>query len=163
MRFCKCGCNEQIEDRDSRGRERFFKRGHTFRSVQHPTGKNHWNWQGGRILRGTYVQIYSPKHPFCDHYGYVMEHRLIMEGYLNRYLEPSEEIHHKNGVTYDNRIENLQLFSNHSNHMRGHRRVHHDQSCIYCNSDHIWKKFIRNNKRVWQCQDCRKHFSLPTV
>ncbi len=66
-------------------------------------------WKGGIKYSGGYVSIKSPNHPFKTITGYVLEHRLVMEKHLKRYLKPYEIIHHKNAVKDDNRIENLEI------------------------------------------------------
>jgi hypothetical protein len=52
------------------------------------------------------------------HKGKTPAHRLIMEEFLGRKLKKEERIHHINGNKSDNRIENLKLFKNDSEHMK---------------------------------------------
>ncbi len=87
-------------------------------------GERGHNWQGGRYVGGDgYVRIWQPDHPFADKKGYVREHRIVMERYLGRVLLPSEIVHHINGDTTDNRIENLMLFSDNGEHTGYHARL----------------------------------------
>ena len=73
------------------------------------------NWKGGRIIRRGYVWVWSPEdarrmRPETKKL-YVLEHRLVMGKILSRYLLPTEQVHHKNGIRDDNRPENLELWS----------------------------------------------------
>ena len=69
-------------------------------------------WTGGKTTNGKgYIRLHSPDHPNSDTKGYVYEHRLVMERTLGRYLEPHENVHHKNGVKEDNRPKNLELWA----------------------------------------------------
>lgn len=59
-----------------------------------------------------YVQIWTEN-------GYIREHRMIMEKLIGRPLLPHEDVHHKNEIRHDNRLENLEL-KTHADHLREH-------------------------------------------
>lgn len=82
-------------------------------------GKDHHSWKGGRVIHKAsgYVLVKNREHPNCQKNGYMLEHRLVMEKHIGRYLEKSEEVHHINHNKTDNSIDNLMLFSNHSEHI----------------------------------------------
>lgn len=82
------------------------------------SGESHPMWNDGKQINNGYIEIKCENHPFATRHGYVREHRLVMEKHLNRFLRSEEVVHHKNGIKDDNRVDNLELFTNHSEHMK---------------------------------------------
>jgi hypothetical protein len=81
-------------------------------------------------------------HGWINGYGYrmlwrdgthILEHRYLMEQHLGRKLKKSEHIHHVNGDKTDNRIENLEITSNHK-HKSAHCREYPngEKPCSKC-------------------------------
>ena len=95
-----------------------------------PTGEKSHNWKGGRQTNPHgYVQIkINSDNPFFSmarNKGYIFEHRLVMAQSLGRCLSKSEMVHHFNGDTSDNRIENLRL-TDRKNHRLKHKDTFDD-------------------------------------
>jgi len=102
-------------------------------------GKDNPAWKGGKSLKPAEMRKGAPKqwyrmikktdHPFAEKNGYVLEHRLVMEKHLGRYLQKGEFVHHINGIKDDNRIENLELM----NTIRHNGRT----KCPYCHKEFL--------------------------
>ncbi len=77
-----------------------------------PDQTKHPQWKGGKTtLSKKYVGIKDRKNPMAGKHGYVREHRLVVANHLGRPLRADEEVHHLNGDTRDNRLENLVVLS----------------------------------------------------
>jgi len=131
---CICGCGSEFFQFDNKGRERKYKAGHNsitgrkhspeslekMRKASKKGEKNYF-WNGGKYrMKSGYICIWIPEHPFANNDGYVLEHRLVMEKHIGRYLTKEEVIHHINGKKDDNRIDNLELCANQKEHLKRH-------------------------------------------
>ncbi len=101
---------------------------------------NNPNWKGGRCVdKDGYILIKNREHPFAKKNGYMLEHRLVVEKQLGRYLTPEEVVHHQNEIKDDNRIENLIVFASESAHQRFHTNPNNVKIGIVFDGRHISK------------------------
>lgn len=75
-------------------------RGVKFKIGRPQTG---WRHQDGYLV----ANIHCPD----GRWGLLLQHVLVMEQHLGRPMRKGENVHHKNGVKDDNRIENLELWN----------------------------------------------------
>ena len=88
------------------------------------SGKNSWNWKGGKREVDGYVWIHKRNHP-RNFNGYVKRAVLVAEKKLKRYLLPGELTHHLNGKKDDDRKENIAVMfrgKHNSIHFKGVKR-----------------------------------------
>jgi|SRR5687767_4684730 len=107
-------------------------------------GQNSNAWKGGKIKHSNgYIWIWTQE-------GYKLEHRLVYEEHYNCCLLDWAEIHHKNGIKTDNRIENLEGMTNIQ-----HGKLHHkiidksDRICIECKATKSYTNKYRHNEPRW--------------
>jgi transposase len=74
----------------------------------------------GRKWAEGYIKRNMPSHPHAQRGGWILEHRVVAEEALGRYLTKEEEVHHINEKRDDNRIENLIVFPTKNDHLMFH-------------------------------------------
>jgi uncharacterized protein (DUF1330 family) len=119
--------------------------------------ENSVHWKGGkRIHPDGYVMIHCPDHPGRKIGGcYVMEHRLVMEKHIGRFLEHSEAVHHVNGQRQDNKIENLVLLKSNGAHTRECHRDTLEKATKVAAIKNRVDRIVKN------CPICGKEFETP--
>ena len=86
-------------------------------------GENNDYWKGGRSTHSCgYIYVTCKGHPRALKLGsYVLEHILVVEEFIGRYLSEEEIVHHINGKKDDNRPENLYITN-----LSEHTNMHND-------------------------------------
>lgn len=87
--------------------EQRFRRYGRLENIIAPKGAGGFDSQGYYLITVDGVRVY--------------EHRYIMEKYLGRKLLATEIVHHRNGERWNNKLDNLELIENQSEHMKLHR------------------------------------------
>ena len=92
-----------------RRKQKFCSFGCRVKAQAEPRGQ-----RNGRIRygsKGRYYALLTPHHPHADGKGYVMEHRLVVEKAVGRFLTADEVVHHVDGDTRNNDMANLRLMA----------------------------------------------------
>ena len=100
-----------IKSRFKKGHETHNKVGCTY-SIARKGGK-------------AYKLLFNPTHPSATLRGYVREHRLVMEESLGRFLNENEIVHHIDGDTLNNSVENLKVMNGKEH------RIHHLKDSVH--------------------------------
>ena len=94
------GCDRRARSRGlCVGHYQQKRMGKALRPLRHTVRGDTWKDRNGYVYRRIKGR------------GNVYEHRLVAELCLGRRLKPHENVHHKNGIRDDNRIDNLELWS----------------------------------------------------
>ena len=100
----------------------------------------------GTITIHGYRQIIKKGHPNSRKGHDMFEHVFVMSEHLGRPLKKGETVHHKNGIRHDNRIENLELWSN--SHPYGQRIEDKIQWCREFLDLYGYEVIMKNNKQT---------------
>lgn len=158
---CACKCGGKLHSISTSGIPQRFINGHNSNIKNNGLkGEQHPNWKGGWTTHGEYVLYICKGHPYANPDGYVPLHRLMMEIYLGRYLEPWEVVHHIIPLSQggSNNIYNLQLTTN-KEHPTLHKKDMSGRTCKQCGkkTTRIYKGipyWYGNNEDGWSCCIC---------
>lgn len=100
-------------------------------------GEKSGRWKGGTYVNNLgYRYVRSEDHPHRNKDSYVLEHRIVMESIVGRYLTKNEVVHHRDRNRLNNSPDNLFLFPNN----KAHTSFHNYQ--IYVDPDITEEKFM---------------------
>lgn len=120
---------------------------------RHRIGPDNPNFRTGKSLSRGYVVLSSKVHgPNIGR----REHRVVIEQALGRHLSIQEIVHHKNGDTADNKLENLALTDR-----AAHNRIHGGGKLLVCTICGVERWYgpagiakLRNGGIGYRCRPC---------
>lgn len=99
-----------------------------------------------------YIEVIKPEHPNARKNGSVLEHRLVAERKLGRYLKKTEVVHHIDENKTNNDEDNLIVFRTNADHVRFHKI-----GTMKDMGDGTYTCPILE-KNIVQCKHCGKYF-----
>ena len=135
-------------------------------NLRHRRGPEHPLFTGRTISVRGYVRVRCDGHPRADRNGFVLEHILVVEQVLGRYLEACHPIHHVNENRQDNRPSNLVVCQDNAYHRLLHVRLKAREACgnpnyrqcLFCKA---WDDPLCLNERgqsTWEHVQCRREY-----
>ncbi len=169
--LCQCGCGKPTKiarDNDAsgyylKGEPRRFIIGHNGRGVpsKNLKGKSYVTSKG-------YVMAYVPDHPRANNGGYVLEHIIISEKALGKFLPTTAQVHHFDENNANNQNNNLVICEGQKYHRLLHIRQRAQRAtgnpnfrkCAYCK---IWGDPRNDNMYVSQKTERAVHRKCDTL
>ncbi len=117
------------------------------------SGDKSSRWKGGTTIHQGYRMIKMPNHPHCRKSGYIMEHRLVMEKKIGRYLMPNEKVHHNDENKLNNNPFNLKLNDNNIDHLKMFHLKNKRNDVKYQKVSFYFKKGLSKRKigKIFNC------------
>jgi 5-methylcytosine-specific restriction endonuclease McrA len=137
-------------------------------------------WKGGRKVRrdGYIFVVVQDDHPapaYTKPSGlkYSLEHRHVMEQHLDRFLHPTEVVHHIDGNRSNNSIDNLALLPDQSTHATLHMEERwaaqdcatHDPEYVRYLWSAAWQRKRQETleRAGYKCERCGKAYKKLAV
>lgn len=151
--YCHCGCGEKTNIAQYTDPKYGWMKGEPLKYLHnhHFRGKRNVNYNMGftydKKTKRWFIHCREGRYQYA---------RAVMECHLKRNLISEEVVHHINGDSTDDRIENLMLFENNAEHMKHHITYTDDELL------EIIRKLNKSLGREPQTSDLEKDKNLPT-
>lgn len=131
--YCYCGCGQKTNLCTITSKKFGRIKGQPMKYINgHSNMFKHkelnYNWKGGKCIHKGYVLIRKPDHP-RNVSGYVLEHILVAEKVLDKFLPDNAIVHHQDKNKSNNLNSNLVICENQEYHLLLHKRLNAYNSC----------------------------------